>query len=153
VGATETDDGGRGCADSGEDRDGAAQCVAWLAPLQLKGGPGRVGLPGKPAKLGARRRLLAGGCGNSGSSRLVAWLGPHASVQAHRVREEALGVLNWPRARAERGAHRRSTMATAAGLGRSREEGRRRPFICGREVVGRSLRTKTAGSGYGRWHG
>jgi hypothetical protein len=107
AGTTETDDGGRGCSDSGEDRDGAAQCVAWLAPLRLKGGPGRVGLPGKQAELGARRRLLGGGCGNSGSGELVAWLGPHAGVQAYWVREEALGVHNWPWVRAERGAHRR----------------------------------------------
>jgi hypothetical protein len=94
----ETDGGGRGCSDSDEDGDGAAQCVARLAPLRPKGGPGRVGWPREQAELGARRRLLGGGCRNSCSGGLVSWLGPHASVQAHWVWEEALGVLNWPRA-------------------------------------------------------
>jgi hypothetical protein len=91
----------RGCSDSGEDRDGAAQCVARLSSRRPKGGPGRGCMPGEQAQLGTRPRLLGGGCGGSDSGELVAWPGPHAGVQAYWVREETLGVLNLPRAQAE----------------------------------------------------
>jgi hypothetical protein len=53
----ETGDGGRGFSDSGEDRDVAAQRVAWLASLRPSGGPGRVGWPGE--RVGIE---LTGGC-------------------------------------------------------------------------------------------
>jgi hypothetical protein len=126
AGTTETDDGGRGCSDSGKDRDGAAQSVARLASRRPNGGPERVGLPGEQAELGARRRLLGGGCRNSSSGELVAWLGPHAGVQAYWVEKEAIGVLNWPRAQAEQGAHRRRQWRPQRGS---------EAFISGREAV------------------
>jgi hypothetical protein len=53
----ETGDGGRGWSYSGEDRDGAAQCMARLASLRPSGGPGRVGWPGSEWEA-----ELAGGC-------------------------------------------------------------------------------------------
>jgi hypothetical protein len=134
AGTTETDDGGRGCLDSGEDRDRAARCVARLASRRPNGGPERVGLPGEQAKLGARRRLLGGGCRNSSSGELVAWLGPHAGVQAYWVGKEAIGVLNWPWAQAEQGAHRRRQWRPRRGSGaRARKDGG--AFISGCEAV------------------
>jgi hypothetical protein len=60
-GAAETSDGGRGCLDSDEDRDGVAQRVARLAALRPSGGPGRVGWLGDRAESGARRRRQWGG--------------------------------------------------------------------------------------------
>jgi hypothetical protein len=100
-----------------------------------------------------RRRLLVGGCGNSGSGELVAWLGPHAGVQAYWVREEALGVLNWPRAQAERGAHRRRQWRPWRGSGaRARKDDW--AFLSGREAVVwipcAPRRVVVAGSWYGR---
>jgi hypothetical protein len=136
---------GRGHSNSGEDRGGAGQCVARLASL----GPSRcaemVGWLGDRTEGGARRWQQWGGRREAYSGEQVEWLGLHMGVQDLWVRDEALGVLNWPRARAERGAHRWSTMATTAGLGCSREEGRRRPFMSGREAVGRSLCTRPWG--------
>jgi hypothetical protein len=134
AGTTETDDGGRGCSDSGEDRDGAAQCVARLASRRPKQGLGRGCMPGEQAQLGTRPRLLDGSCGDSDSGELVAWPGPLAGVQAYWVREETLGVLNLPRAQAERGAHRRRQWRPRRGSGaRARKDGW--AFISGREAV------------------
>jgi hypothetical protein len=106
VDAAETGDGGRGCSDSGEDRDGAAQHVARLASLGPSGGAEMVGWLGDRAESGARRRRQWGGPQEPQSGEQVEVPRQHASVQALWGQEEALGVLSWPRARAERGAHR-----------------------------------------------
>jgi hypothetical protein len=63
-----------------------------------------VGWLGDLAEGGARGRQQWGGRWEAYSGEQVERLGLQAGVQALWVREEALGVLNWPRARAERGA-------------------------------------------------
>jgi hypothetical protein len=134
AGTTEADDDDRGCLDSGEDRDEAAQCVARLVSRRPKGAPKRGCMPGEQVQLGTRQRLLGGGCRDSGSGELVAWLGPHAGVQDYWVREEALGVLKWPQVQAERGAHRRRQWRPRRGSGaRARKDGW--AFISRREAV------------------
>jgi hypothetical protein len=73
AGTTEADDGDRGCSDSGEDRDGAAQCVARLVSRRPKGGPGRVVCPESKCSLG-----LASGCSVAAAGTWVLpsrWLG------------------------------------------------------------------------------
>jgi hypothetical protein len=84
AGTAETGDGGPGCSDSGEGRDGAARHVARLASLRPIGGPGMVGWPGEQAELGARRRRLWGGCWDAGSGEQAGRPGQYAGVQARR---------------------------------------------------------------------
>jgi hypothetical protein len=62
---------------------GCAEMVSWL---------------GDRAEGGARRQQQWGGRREAYSGEQVERLGLHAGVQALWVREEALGVLNWPRA-------------------------------------------------------
>jgi hypothetical protein len=82
AGAAETGGSGHGCLGSGEDRDGADQCVAWLASLRPSGGPGRVGWPGEQVESGTHRRLLGGGHWNPYSDEQVVRPRQHAGVQA-----------------------------------------------------------------------
>jgi hypothetical protein len=105
--------------------------VARLASLRPSGGPGRVGWPGERVELGTRQRLLGGGCRNSGSGEQTGRPSQHAGVQARKVWGEALGVLRWPRARAEQGAHRRRHWWPQRGSVSRASRGEEGAFIAG----------------------
>jgi hypothetical protein len=126
--------GGRGHLNSGEDRGGAGQRVAQVASLGPSGCAELVGWLGDRAEGGARRRQQWGSRQEAYSGEQVEWLGLHVGVQAYWVREEAIGVLNWPRAQAEQGAHRRRQWRPRRCSGaRARKDDW--AFISGREAV------------------
>jgi hypothetical protein len=126
AGAAETGGGRRGCSGSGEDRDGAEQCVARLASLRPSGGPRRVGWHGEQVESGTRRRPLEPVLRQAGGM-----------AKATRQRAGSLGVgrssRNAQMATGTSGARCSSAaaMVAAAGLGVSREQGKEEAFIVG----------------------
>jgi hypothetical protein len=126
---------GRGGGKFGEGTGGNGQCAAHRASRYPRGGARWAPGLGEPTEGRVRRGLPGGDRGSSGSGEQTARPSRPVLVHALLVCGEGLGALERRREHTKWEAHRVAPMADGGGSG-SREEGRRRPFIPGREAVG-----------------
>jgi hypothetical protein len=113
---------GRGCSNSGEDRDGIGQCVAQAASLGSRGCTEVVGWLGRRAGSRARRRLSGGGCGRDPSGELAARADQQARAGATGGSYEVGSSTCWRGKAGGVGFTMRHLWRTAAAR-RPREEG------------------------------
>jgi hypothetical protein len=106
---------GRGCSNSGKDRDGTGQCVARAASLGSRECAEVVGWLGRRAGSRARRRLSGGGRGRDPSGELAARADQQARARATGGSYEVENSTCWRGRAGGGGVHREAPMADGGG--------------------------------------